>query len=114
MTEVSEAGGGLPVVVPVATAAIYEDMVERVARAIYISKGFDPDEAWADPQSNFFAMRRQEAAFADARAAIEAMREPTEAMAEVGHVAMMGKPDSAQGRREASAAYRAMIDAALS
>ena len=81
------------------------EMVERVARAIY--GGPIPWEA-IDPASQKILLR-------DARAAIEAMREPTEAMSEVGRI-IVGPTYEAKSllrAREADICWRAMIDAAL-
>lgn len=64
-------------------------MVERVARAIANSDGMHP-EAWRPFEVN-------------ARAAIEAMREPTEGMIDAGF-GYTGYPEEA---------YKEMIDAAL-
>lgn len=71
-------------------------MIERVARAIndagrkYIDERLSA-EGWADVPDEVFA-----------RAAIEAMREPTDAMWDAG-----------QGFVQSEDAYQAMIDAAL-
>lgn len=77
------------------------DMIERVAKAIYEAQISDkvPDELWAICKGT----SAFKPAFDSARAAIAAMREPTERMKEAGFW-------------EGSASlnnYRAMIDAAL-
>ena len=74
-----------------------EDMVERVAEAI--------DAAMSDA-----AGFERERAIAGARAAIEAMREPTEEMAIAGAIGIGGHMPSPL---DAADAWRAMIDAAL-
>lgn len=81
------------------------EMIDRVARAIAareaeIMVGADPTHQSADPR-------------ALARAAIEAMREPTDAMTYSGSWAV-GPGGSAAKKAELAKAYRAMIDAALS
>ena len=65
-------------------------VVERVARAIA--------EGW---KGGWDDVAHREAFRADARAAIEAMREPTDAMVRAGHLGAT------------AAAWRAMVDAAL-
>ncbi len=52
-----------------------ETMVERVARAIFFQGGEQDDLMWKHTQSH-----RRETAIVQARAAIEAMMPPTEAM----------------------------------
>ena len=75
-----------------------ESMVERVARALAVNMfGRDSEEGW----------RQLEGA---ARAAIAAMREPTEAMLVAGDDWLT----NADCRTEASAVWRAMLDSALS
>ncbi len=53
------------------------EMVERVARAICAAKGDDPDEKCEDWMREFSGWRGYQKS---ARAAIEAMREPTKEM----------------------------------
>jgi hypothetical protein len=81
------------------------DMVERVARAIYEDRNGPRCEPWGTKPKGHKDPYR-----ADARAAIEAMREPTEAMVGSGadHDAEGG------GTGNPLAIYTAMIDAALS
>jgi len=103
-------------------------MIERVARAILISDGSDiitADDEWPNALAGWRetpeiyedvteAMRR-------ARAAIAAMREPTEAMCDAGAQADMpgGRWGESTFREstidgaDAAAAWAAMIDAAL-
>lgn len=75
------------------------EMVERVARAIQATRG--PRENWdrVTPATRDLWM-------ADARAAIEAMREPTEAMTDAGWRRIEERDDAAEN-------WRMMIDAAL-
>lgn len=54
------------------------EMVERVARAMAVSRGFPPDELLGCGAKNGQAIWRAYEEYA--RAALEAMREPTEAM----------------------------------
>lgn len=82
------------------------EMVERVARAIQASRG--PKENWerADPATRDLWL-------ADARAAIAAMREPTESMVVDGFEAMKGDWQSCrQAADDARSCWRKMIDAA--
>lgn len=91
------------------------EVVERVARAICASD-FDGDETVydtmsAEMQGNFHI---------NARAAIEAMREPTHRMTVAGHSALDDTEHtqtkalgSLMGRMAFSDVWRAMIDAAL-
>lgn len=88
------------------------EMVERVARAIYDGRNGRGARAWASlPRSH------QSPYFSDARAAIEAMREPTDAMLLGGHfIAVENACDTqcaAMTDRRMGRAYRAMIDASL-
>lgn len=74
-------------------------MVERVARAI-MRDDFEGDDMW-----NSSGRLLRDSYLKNARAAIEAMREPTEGMAGAGN---------SLGHEEApSTYYEAMIDAAL-
>jgi hypothetical protein len=76
------------------------EMVERVARAFYSS--FYDDESW--PPVPFDSELRDADSYREAaRAAIQAMREPTEAMTNIGWVSM----------NEERLPWEAMIDAAL-
>jgi hypothetical protein len=82
------------------------DMVERVARALAVADGMHPEAVSNDEdQVPVWTLYVD-----DARAAIEAMREPTEAMVGSGadHDAEGG------GTGNPIAIYTAMIDAALS
>jgi hypothetical protein len=95
-------------------AAMTNSMIERVARALYerarnpaapAEGGYvsndEPPYTTLDGKWNLSDM---------ARAAIEAMREPTEAMVTAGgHAAL----DSVSQRADARDAWEAMIDAAL-
>lgn len=89
-------------------------MIEKVARAIYEGRNGTGAKAWgALPNSHRDPYR------ADARAAIAAMREPSERMVYVGEgyadfVLPLGHDNSGDGRRkEMRMAFTAMIDAAL-
>jgi hypothetical protein len=86
-------------------------MVERVARALYAIRmetadgaGLHEPYVWETDNNAY-----REHCLREARAAIEAMREPTEAMVEAGVSAETGKT---LGDR-VSNCYAAMIDAAL-
>ena len=85
------------------------DMIERVARAIHFRGDDQGDGAWSHCQPWLRMVAREQA-----RAAIEAMREPTEAMVASGESAAsfgIGKPkDEAAIPR----VWRWMIDASLS
>ncbi len=74
------------------------EMVERVARAIFNNvRGVSPaPNAWKDYEG-------------DARAALAAIREPTESMVIAAHLSAKGMNDFEEFR----VGYRAMIDAAL-
>lgn len=74
-------------------------MIERVAKAICIADDFD----WVSRISSDETAYRQDKYMRIARAAIEAMREPTEKMVFSADWIENGTMD----------AYRAMIDAAL-
>lgn len=77
------------------------DMVERVARAIYEGRNGPKCEPWAHKPKG-----HQDPYRADARAAIEAMREPTDEMT-MAFIFTMKAGDF-------ESAHNAMIDAALS
>lgn len=92
-----------------------ETMVERVARALCRADGLDPDADWRDQGAVFltFAIEPGKAQCwrtyeAKARAAIEAMREPTTAMTSAFDAAC-----DEHGHCLARFGYRIMIDAAL-
>lgn len=83
------------------------EMIERVARAFCEGQGM----LWDNLFPNTKALLRYQA-----RTAILAMREPTEAMMEAGaHPGSGGGPDECwMHPPEARTAWKAMIDAALS
>lgn len=92
------------------------EMVERVARALVVSK-FGPEAEIlfdsvprefrdADKAQDMFTKRVAEAR-RDARAAIEAMREPTDEMVHAGNCAKFNAFNPTAN------SFRAMIDAAL-
>lgn len=83
-------------------------MIERVARAICAAKGDDPDEPCEDWMTEFSGWRGYQES---ARAAIEAMRDPTEAMIEAG--AMVDNWCQSEGQAAQPDVYRKMIDEAL-
>lgn len=76
------------------------EMIERVARAICLADTGLPEGETADAREWYRCA---------ARAAIEAMREPTDAMLAEGGVAM----SFASHPSDANRSWRAMIDAAL-
>ena len=80
------------------------DMVEKVARAIYERRSKRTDYVW--PDDVYPAVRNR--CLSDARAAIEAMREPDKAMLDAGFWAR-----DHEGQ-ETPEVYRRMIDSALS
>lgn len=86
------------------------DIIERVARAICQANQVEPD---SDSQTDGNACQWEDYA-EDARAAIAAMREPTDAMIEVGEMKAndLTQPDWSP-IDIASRTYTAMIDAAL-
>ena len=90
------------------------EMVERVARAIYeastLVMGDDAPDDWADIGPDHDKARAEWAKLA--RAAIEAMREPTNEMTVVGWKFAETR-DAILGNGEIDALWRAMIDAAL-
>jgi hypothetical protein len=83
------------------------EMIERVARAICAASGSpDPDEIWnGHPLWEEFSD--------DARAAIEAMREPTEPMMQAAESEAEAYFGNGQERLEPEQVWRVMIDAAL-
>ena len=88
-------------------------MIEQVARGIYINQ---KPETWTsgDPWPRLTDGVRE--CYRDmARAAIEAMRQPTEEMCECGYVEACkhDSGDDVPSAEIAPAAYQAMIDAAL-
>lgn len=104
------------------------EMVERVARAIALARGMDPG---GNSVTAFQGAPRDcrvwETLVPSARAAIEAMREPTEAMLKAAHqqayevvAEEIGDADPAlvfvdeeENARTVTRYHRAMIDAAL-
>lgn len=105
------------------------EMVERVARAICRARGLNPDEVTmgsggygVNPQgrvtiTNEIYQRRWHLSTGEARAAIQAMREPTSWMAERASEDALGV-NVYEHTREADEArprevWRVMIDAAL-
>ncbi|TDR28919.1 hypothetical protein [Aquamicrobium defluvii] len=91
------------------------EMVERVAKAIYEASPFKMTEGPYDRQSDLYKRNCRLLA----RAAIEAMREPTDAMVDVGQDAFAEGINMVAGHPEPSdeasyQTYIAMIDAALS
>lgn len=93
------------------------DMIERVARAIYAERylveiAFGAMPAWEDVQGS-----DRTGTFDEARAALEAMREPTEAMVKVGVDDILSGPGIsafANWSDLVASRHRMMIDAALS
>jgi hypothetical protein len=85
------------------------NMIEKVARAIFASEGmvYTDDERMFEPFPYDELDEIEQATFTHkAKAAIEAMREPTETMLDVGDEAMTSTGFSRQ-------VYSRMIDAAL-
>ncbi|RWF71376.1 MAG: hypothetical protein EOQ34_15630 [Mesorhizobium sp.] len=87
-------------------------MIERVARAIHFRGEDGGDDAWNHCQSWLRDLAREQA-----KAAIEAMREPTEMMSRAGMKSIQAWEDSdpdgiLMDFRELSC-WRTMIDAAL-
>lgn len=80
------------------------DMVERVARAICKAEGFDPNSTETTEASYWTTWEKH------ARAAIAAMREPTDGMELAAYAAERASPSS---NLPYGIAYSAMIDAAL-
>jgi hypothetical protein len=87
------------------------DMVERVARAICIADGQDPDHESADPFDE--GAKLWTTNIGVARAAIEAMREPVEGMEIAGHDASEKAGGFVSHKPFVTAGWNAMIDAAL-
>lgn len=85
------------------------DMLERVALAIFCS-GYSPEEVLSGSAASKYGEwpGMSEQSIRQARAAIEAMREPTEGMVEPGALA-----GEMYGNTDAAATWRAMIDEAL-
>lgn len=98
-------------------------MLERVARALCVADGFDPDEDWRQVPGGPFA----EVAIPDeerprwtryrnaARAAITALMEPDEGMVEAGGSApgAVSEMDEDGATIYPAVVYRAMLKAAL-
>lgn len=90
-------------------------MIERVARAICAAEDYDWESLLGAQESAY----RQQKYMRFARAAIEAMWEPTEKMAEAGSTGPFSRnPDSLVNamffpKEHTPYVYRAMIDAAL-
>lgn len=90
-----------------------ETMIQRVARALYESKAIPGDDWATESEVHREFCRRQ------ARVAIEAMREPTQAMLDAGadhmHEAIDFSPEPGEGidGYDVSPVWDAMIDAAL-
>lgn len=91
-----------------------ESMVERMARAMLKSSGFD--DCWTEdvetPDQTTVAIDGTADLLAVARAAILAMRDPTETMAQVGAEYCLDAFDNPRSDLAADA-FRAMIDEAL-
>jgi hypothetical protein len=81
------------------------DMIEQVAQAIDKAMSLLKDPVWADANE-----RRKETCRAGARAAIEAMRQPTSSMKIAGDEEI---PDNVGYTNDAKAVYLAMINEAL-
>jgi len=86
------------------------EMVKRVAKAIALANGVC-DPKWAERQER----EEYEAWWPEARAAIHAMREPTDVMmqAPAAGWVMVGDPAFLMSGHEAHEAWTAMIDEAL-
>lgn len=80
------------------------DMVERVARALHESMSQQDIMGYLDAKIDAEVL---------ARAAIEAMREPTEAMKLAGEVPIINSGSQDDAWSLSQGTYRAMIDAAL-
>jgi len=78
------------------------DMVERVARALHAM----PSEAWSEVPWSVLQAMHKERLMRHARAAIEAMREPTPEMVDEAYEYALNE--------NAAGVWRKMIDAALS
>ena len=88
------------------------NMIERVARAIYQGRNGYGCRAWGSLPKLHHAPY-----LADAKAAIEAMREPTEAMVNAAIAGLEGQQHCkiiSMARESRASFYRAMITAALS
>lgn len=92
---------------PLTTGAEPSGMVERVARALCSFLGLDPDEIIPGGVPCWTWHTEQ------ARAAIEAMREPTAAMVEDGDCHNRAEGSTIECFENVRTIYRAMIDAAL-
>jgi hypothetical protein len=84
------------------------EMIERVAKAIWDQERKQPD-CGHRPDWEVLNVTAADAYRAKAKAAIEAMREPTDQMIDDGYEAGGYTPDPS----DVPAAFRAMIDAAL-
>lgn len=86
------------------------EMIERVARALTLHEGSDPD----GPTTIADRPKRWMLVIEDARAAIEAMREPTEAMVAHAHEEFDLAPFGIfPGPFTLEKVWRAMVDEAL-
>ena len=90
------------------------EMVERIARAICVASGQDPDFDYDPRGISFGDDIRWKLYVPKARAAIEAMREPTAKQGMAIYLAWdsFGE-NSSMGPEEAITIYRAAIDEAL-
>lgn len=100
-------------------------MIERMARALCIKAGADPDSLWAAPENGEPSLVMNIARAGgpqwpawrwwapSARVAIEAMREPTPAMVEAGGGECCNTERWDDQSYEPPAIWRDMIDAAL-
>ena len=88
------------------------EMVERVARALCESNGSDPDALHFQIPDDEYQEPAWKAYVFEARAAIEAMREPDDEMVEAACQATF-IPVSLTGEQTHRLGYRAMLDAAL-
>lgn len=75
-------------------------MIERAARAMY--DNVQPDWEWDDPDAELLRRMYRD----NARAAIRALREPSDAVTSAGHDALLS-------HNSAGNAWRAMVDAVL-
>lgn len=90
-----------------------ESMLERVARAICKQQNLDPDKLIDLPHPSGVGIKRVHTwrmGIPVARAAIEAMREPTVGMADAGH---QGEVDLSDDDPTPIRVWRAMLAAAL-
>lgn len=83
------------------------EMIERVAKAIYEGRNGVGAMAWAHRQDGYKDPYR-----IDARAAIEAMREPTQNMVWTA-AAYLDAPKDNESLQRVKVGYAAMIEAAL-